>query len=383
MLVCLECGKSFSMLQSHITRTHKITTQEYRDKHGQDTPFLSDAVLQKKRENGYSCWSLSDRVNKRGESLESAKAAIDEKRAVVFANHISTFNTDFWVERRGMTLEQAEFEVAARRGSKELLLRKYGDDEGSRRFDDQHKKIGFSNTKAEQLARGKTHEQIRYSHDNFTIQTLRQKYNLSAEDAAILRESRLENHSSNRTIKYWVERGYTQDEARSQISNIQRRDLTFFIMKYGEADGRIRYVNWVKAATSYSMGKFPSIESSKYFLPLIEWCDAVGYSYQKEKYVIIDTKSYYVDLVIPELMLAIEYDGAAFHANPLVVDEGWTSARGGYSYWDSILGDNLKTERLESLGYTVVRVHSTVKHKVNLIEIVKEHAKTIRTSRLP
>ncbi len=374
-LTCLECGKLFLTLQSHITRHHKITTQEYRDRHGQDTPFMSDETLAIKKQNGYSCWSIKDRVA-RGETEEDAAIAIREKHSKTFGPHTAGYSTTFWMTRYGMTIEQATEERNKRSCSKELLIEKYGAEEGNARFDDIHQRIGQSNSKLAMMARGYSEEEIRIIRDNISIPTLMLKYSIDEESASALRMQRLKNATSPRTVAFWSKKGYTQEEASLRVSAFQRRDIDFFIEKYGDVDGRTRYANWVKAATAHSVGKFASSESKKYFAPLIEWCESNGISVECEKYVRIDTKSYYIDLVIPSLMLAIEYDGSAFHADPLVVDENWKSAKGGYSYWDSILGDQLKTERIESIGYDVIRIHSSRKEKFNLIEIIKEYEQT-------
>jgi hypothetical protein len=55
---CMICGVNFKLLNSHITRTHKIATSEYRDLFGEDTPFTEESVRQKQRENGYSPFSV-------------------------------------------------------------------------------------------------------------------------------------------------------------------------------------------------------------------------------------------------------------------------------------------------------------------------------------
>lgn len=372
-IACLECGQLFSMLQSHITRTHKITTDEYREKHGKDTPFLSDDVLKLKKENGYSPWSISDRMS-RGESEEDAKLALKKKRAETFGSHTSVFSEIFWINK-GYSKEEAEAEMAKRRCSLENLIKKYGEEEGKRRYIEQYTKSGISNSKQAMLDRGYSESQIRTMRDNFSIPSIMEKQEVDEETAIKIREGRLINSSSHWTLKYWTDLGYSVDVAKERLSEIQRRDLPFFINKYGDVDGKIRYNSWVKDATSRSVGKFASKESVEYFKPLIDWCSENGYSVETEKYVRIDTKAYYLDLVIPELMLVFEYDGEAFHADPEVIDESWVSAKGGYSYWDSIAEDDMKTNIVQSLGYKVIRIHSSRKNQFNLTEIVKSHEK--------
>jgi predicted transcriptional regulator len=47
-VVCLECGKSFSMLKRHLMTDHKLTPQQYRDKWslGRDYPMVAPNYAQ-------------------------------------------------------------------------------------------------------------------------------------------------------------------------------------------------------------------------------------------------------------------------------------------------------------------------------------------------
>jgi len=46
---------------------------------------------------------------------------------------------------------------------------------------------------------------------------------------------------SVRCIQYWIKNGFTEEEACDKISSLQKRDLDFFISKYGEAEGLRKY----------------------------------------------------------------------------------------------------------------------------------------------
>ena len=82
-----------------------------------------------------------------------------------------------------------------------------------------------------------------------------------------------------------------------------------------------------------------------------------------------------MDLVLPQYGLIFEYDGEAFHADPLVIDETWMSAKGNIGYWESIEYDSAKTAALESIGFKVIRIHSKYKNEFDLINILEERMK--------
>jgi len=57
------------------------------------------------------------------------------------------------------------------------------------------------------------------------------------------RSSKNRNHQkySIRCVEYWIEKGYTDEESEELIYNLQRRDLAFYIEKYGKDIGIEKY----------------------------------------------------------------------------------------------------------------------------------------------
>jgi len=52
--------------------------------------------------------------------------------------------------------------------------------------------------------------------------------------------------SSVRCIEYWLKRGYNKSEAEEMVSRSQRRDLDFFVKKYGKQEGRKKWAAKIK-----------------------------------------------------------------------------------------------------------------------------------------
>lgn len=44
-----------------------------------------------------------------------------------------------------------------------------------------------------------------------------------------------------RSIEYWLNKGYSLEEAQAEVCRVQGRSLSYFIGKYGEVDGTLRY----------------------------------------------------------------------------------------------------------------------------------------------
>ena len=368
MPICLECGKSFRLLNSHITRTHKISTTEYRQRHGDDVKFSDDSVKELQRQNGFSPWSVPSLL-KRGMSMEDATSFLEQKRQETFGSHTSVRSVDYWM-KHGMSMEDAKLRVKeVQSRGEQFFIGKYGDD-GVRCHSEYRGKIGTSNTKEHHLACGYTEDEIRMMRNNTSIEALVRKCGYDIDTATKIHSDRLSKFVSYFSIDYWVSRGHDIDTAKRMNHIVQKRDIAYFVSKYGDA-GIDRYVSFIHKATKHSVGKYASKESCIYFSDLVSYCEEHGISYEKEKYMSVSGKSYYVDFVIESMKLAFEYDGEAFHADSRIVDHDWVSAKGKVSYSDSIAYDFKKRTDIESCGYTVINIHSKYKNEYNLVEIVE------------
>jgi very-short-patch-repair endonuclease len=369
MPVCLECNKHFKLLNSHICRIHKITTAEYKLRHGEDTPFLDQSVKDKQKQNGYSPWSVQDVMKKFCISEEEAKTVVQTKVDNTFGRETSVRCVEYWL-KHGFSEEESLLKVSSLQSrSEEYYINLFGDIEGKIKYTDHRNSIASSNSKQSMLDRGLTEDEIRLMRDNLSVDSIMLKYGLEEFDAISLRVDRLKNHSSCWSVDYWVKKGLSICDAQKRITLLQTRDLPYFIAKYGDIDGRCRYSKWVSAATSHSVGKFSSKESEEFFNPFIEYCIINNIDYKKEKYFNVAGKSYYVDLCIEPIKLIIEYDGSAFHADPDNIDMSWVSAKKRLDYTSSLAYDTKKKTDLESIGYTVINVYSKRKNNFNLIEI--------------
>lgn len=64
-----------------------------------------------------------------------------------------------------------------------------------------------------------------------------------------------ERNTSIRCQEYWIDKGYDIEEAKKMISSLQKRDLDFFILKYGEEEGKKKFEKIKKSKKSTWEGK--------------------------------------------------------------------------------------------------------------------------------
>jgi hypothetical protein len=87
-------------------------------------------------------------------------------------------------------------------------------------------------------------------------------------------ESNKNNGNNDKTISYWVKKGFTEEEAKENISNIQTTfSLEICVEKYGEEEGKKRWLDrqekWQDSCKKSKLGNFSRI-SQQLFWKIIE-----------------------------------------------------------------------------------------------------------------
>jgi hypothetical protein len=187
----------------------------------------------------------------------------------------------------------------------------------------------------------------------------------------------------NTNTEYWIKRGYTLVEAKEiirklcydiMINNLDKigKSLAKCIKKYGEIKGYEHYRNWLKNNQSKYFKNASKI-SLKYWTPLIEYAKSLKiskYNYGVEgnaEFFLTDIKngkSYFYDLVFPELKLIFEYNGEHVHPNKEKLSETqWNNWR---LPWDATitadikyLQDTNKKDFAEINGFKIVYIWSS------------------------
>lgn len=123
MLTCLICNKELKQLHQHLSKEHLMTTEIYRVKYNYTGPlqYVTDArklEMSIKAKEGGSILNINYWINKKGYSIESAKAKISELQTKnslkrVYKSNERIINTNYWVQRHGYTEEDAKNKVSA------------------------------------------------------------------------------------------------------------------------------------------------------------------------------------------------------------------------------------------------------------------------------
>jgi len=237
-------------------------------------------------------------------------------------------------------------------------------------------------------------------------------YDAALEQVKIVQTSRskragdLAKEDLNRTprqIGYWVRKGYSDSDAKQIISNLQRRDLEFFVLKYGCDDGYIRYqkmldsrketwyarsneerdqINETRGRTFNDLvemyGKTKAIEiivsrasgncgvskeSVDFFIDLDQLLgeelaekSVTGYK-GSERFVITNNGIIFVDYYLDGKI--VEYFGSFWHADPRLFTPDKIHSVVGLRAEEMWLRDKNRIDSLNNLGYKVLVLWST------------------------
>lgn len=191
-------------------------------------------------------------------------------------------------------------------------------------------------------------------------------------------------------LKWWIDKGYTEDEAKKLISERQK---TFTkekcIEKYGKEKGVIIYQNrqqkwrksidkkysketrneWRRNAMFYSQQSTELLKSFYEKYKNIYTCFLAPYT--KEFFINCKDRGFYLyDFTIKELGLIFEFNGSHIHANPEWSKEkldNWSSCFNHQSAYESINAYKQKILAAEQQGYKVVILWDYSKNNSQII----------------
>ena len=190
-------------------------------------------------------------------------------------------------------IEKKKNELCAR--TFETFIKKYGEDEGSRRWEEYKKKQSYTNSfEYKHLKYGMTEDEFR-------------DYNLNR---ATTFENFVKRYGYELACKKW-------DTYIKRQSYTTSKD--YFIKTYGEEDGEKKWLNFQEKRSS--VGPYSPI-SQEFFRNLLEFNIFDGHNvYFAElnyEYEILtqDKKVYYLDFYDANFNICVEFNGLAFHPKP-------------------------------------------------------------------
>ena len=253
-----------------------------------------------------------------------------------------------------------------------LLLKKGegGKTGGARMREDEHRKRlseAYSGEK-NPMHSSNTTDLFRKELSPFTSEFYKKKFSdLTDEECHRLAEIKKYSFEkkSHTQIRYWTERGMTEDEAKIKISSLQKTfSLEICIEKYGVGRGTERWKDrqekWVKKVFNENtyIGGGKSI-IGKNFNDKLENIIPEKYtllSGNNEKFIRDKDRVFKYDLTIIDLKLIFEFNGDYWHCNP----EKWTA--------DQINKSKNKTAK-EIWDYDLAKKNTAEKHGYKVIYI--------------
>ena len=272
------------------------------------------------------------------------------------------YKVEHWVEKHGFTIEEAERRIIqlkeATKITLENLIKKYGEVEGTVRYNNFVEKS--KHTKEKFIEKyGEVDGSIKWA------------------EYCTKKDSNSEKFFKDKYKENWEEK--MSERRKSTLIDLDR-----YKNKYGDELGIMKY-NELLEKRKFKTFVGASKESIVFFKPVIEYLDKLQMKYyfgagDNKEYRIwsyqIEKRLYY-DLVIPDIKLAIEYHGAAFHPNPKTFSEDkkktWFCPLRKISYdtavsWDVLKKKILKDER----NFDMIEIYSDEIRHFDYNSIYKE-----------
>lgn len=346
-------------LQRKVEIINRVLDKEIKNLHGAKRSFLYDELLKCQFSSIKVCFNQASKILGLKKSLTSRSIEYwsirgwDEFTARHKAKEISKtmpsnspYSVTHWTNKinpatnQNYTIDEAKFECNSRRPIKmEYWL-----------------VLGHTKDEAERLAKDHKNNNDR-----------------KAALASSNRSSELKKLSSNKTVEYWVMRGFSRDEAVKKISELQ---ATFTyekcISKYGAIEGKKRWgqrqKKWITALNSCGMkGGFSKI-SNELFTLLSANFPSILYG-TNEKILTIDENVYMIDCIHIEKKKIIEFYGDYWHANPKKFNSSKkVHKKIAKDIWTK---DNKKIEDLQALGYEILVIWES-EYKANKEETISK-----------
>ena len=206
------------------------------------------------------------------------------------------------------------------------------------------------------------------------VETIKQRQREFSKISSQKKKERNEKYHdvSYRQINYWLNKGYTYEEAHEKVTNIQATNtVETYVKKYGYELGveewKKRNRKWGEKMQEFRKNNGRS--TSSYSKAATELFDTVlkklsddAITFEKvyyannelSKWDSINKRLYFYDFVIDDIKLCVEYNGIMFHPKPGNYE--WVCLYSGKSYEECIEYDSIKQQLIKDLCYELIVV---------------------------
>ena len=243
--------------------------------------------------------------------------------------------------------------------SEKSFITRYGESLGRKRWEDYRQQLREKGTLEGFLKKGKSEADWKKFNDSraVTLENLTRKYG-EEEGKKRFEKYCLLQRRAGKTLDWYIET-YGEAEGASRYLEVNsRKGITIenMIKKYGALEGRIRYDAWHEATRSRYVSKLQS-EIIKKIIDILP----TNYMFHEgifgKEFCVYQERPYMYDFVVTDpVKVCIEINGDFYHANPLIYKPSdLIKIRGSDGILASDLwkNDRKKKEVLESKGYSV------------------------------
>lgn len=315
-----------------------------------------------------------------GKKLISDRQSKNSKKAIENGSLKGRFSKDWFKERYSNDWEKRYKEKHSKTSrSLENYKRKYGEEEGKKRFTESNKKRSYTVSLEGRIETYGIEKGTEIFNDYCK---LRKK--LMSEESFIERYGEKEGKSKwkkrNSTIGYknslnfYIEE-YGEEKGRKLISEIRKRSISEFKILYGEDAGEKKWNDYILKLESRSNSSFSKISQ--------ELFESIGYENaefgKNERIIVLDermSKSTNKNYLKPDFILGnkiIEFYGDLWHANPLIFEATdihipfYNKEKTAAQQWTD---DKKRVDCLKKLGYEVLIIWESdyIKNKNDIIQ---------------
>jgi len=260
-----------------------------------------------------------------------------------------------------------------KRGTRQWYTDKYGEEEGVIKYMEKNAKLSIG---VETLRNnGYSEEEIEIIRSVHTKKSVRSIYNFIKEYGEVEGTKKYDLYreknrlNSSWGLNFWVNKcnGHIE-KAKIRLKEHQSRNINWWVSKYGEIDGTLKYNEWVGKTTSAMMCGDTISKGQKELEDDISKIYSGKILGHRESYGIILTNNekrnyniknsiLYPDIILPELNIIIRYHGDFWHASPKkFVNEEEVLPKINKSVKDIRLIDEEKDNLYKNRGYKVIIV---------------------------
>lgn len=299
---------------------------------------------------------LENFINRYGE--EEGLIKFNEKNskaAFTLENQISRYGEEEGTRR--FNEKRARDKI---KGTLPFYIDKYGEKEGTSRYLEKNSKLSIG---AETLKRnGHSDDEIKAIREQhakkslITLESLIEKY--GEEEGSKRYDIRIEKskQTSKRRKEYWLNLGMTEEQAELEVKNYQSTStLEKYIMRYGEEDGYKKYKDVNYRKTRYAVTRDNSVSKleTMFFQELAKITE-MNLESGTTCHVLCNDNKYCCDYFHSENKKVIEIFGVFWHMKPSIYkndDLHPMNNKTAQEIWDK---DELKIKNLQESGYEVL-----------------------------